>query len=79
MVHAMRPLNEGRGVNPGDSPESGRQLSKCQSPLNEGRGVNPGDRREPGLQNVHSLGAQRRPGGEPRRQVADPKHLVVKF
>ena len=39
---ALAPLNEGRGVNPGDTPGP-RQAGSGRSPLNEGRGVNPGD------------------------------------
>ena len=36
------PLNEGRGVNPGDTtPACPAEARSC--PLNEGRGVNPGD------------------------------------
>ena len=35
----MIPLNEGRGVNPGDTAPDG----DSSAPLNEGRGVNPGD------------------------------------
>ena len=39
------PLNEGRGVNPGDRSASptGRSLTCTTCALNEGRGVNPGD------------------------------------
>ena len=40
---ADQALNEGRGVNPGDS-EYGYRLSRFSKTLNEGRGVNPGDR-----------------------------------
>ena len=38
-------LNEGRGVNPGDTqPGTGRPRAAART-LNEGRGVNPGDTR----------------------------------
>ena len=36
-------LNEGRGVNPGDTTKSRPFLGCGGQPLNEGRGVNPGD------------------------------------
>ena len=37
-------LNEGRGINPGDT-ASGRTRSTWRTSLNEGRGINPGDTR----------------------------------
>ena len=37
------PLNEGRGVNPGDTVSLRCVRSLGMAPLNEGRGVNPGD------------------------------------
>ena len=37
------PLNEGRGVNPGDTRQRPRSPTGPACPLNEGRGVNPGD------------------------------------
>ena len=36
-------LNEGRGVNPGDTTASPSGSSPSGASLNEGRGVNPGD------------------------------------
>ena len=36
-------LNEGRGVNPGDTPTRPRTRCRRTGTLNEGRGVNPGD------------------------------------
>ena len=36
-------LNEGRGLNPGDTPRGPRADSRDAAPLNEGRGLNPGD------------------------------------
>ena len=39
-------LNEGRGVNPGDT-RPARQAGPSLATLNEGRGVNPGDTRAP--------------------------------
>ena len=38
-------LNEGRGVNPGDTADPQRAQRSLGVPLNEGRGVNPGDTR----------------------------------
>ena len=43
-VSCLRPLNEGRGVNPGDT-QSGPCPPGQSLSLNEGRGVNPGDTR----------------------------------
>ena len=39
-------LNEGRGVNPGDTYATIARLTGHSTPLNEGRGVNPGDTRQ---------------------------------
>ena len=64
------PLNEGRGVNPGDTASRRQARASCGS-LNEGRGVNPGDTsgsRSPSSPATRS--AQRRPGREPRRHAA---------
>ncbi len=76
---ALGALNEGRGVNPGDTrpdPCRGAMLSPA---LNEGRGVNPGDTRPDG-------GAQGRPGalnegrgvnpGDTRRRVDPGAHRL---
>ena len=41
---AVRPLNEGRGANPGDTCGRGPSAAH-RHPLNEGRGANPGDTR----------------------------------
>ena len=46
MPAAAPALNEGRGVNPGDTID-GRADPACTSTLNEGRGVNPGDTARP--------------------------------
>ena len=62
------PLNEGRGVNPGDT--SASASGSCSArPLNEGRGVNPGDTRNAETPASTSSTAQRRPGREPRRHA----------
>ena len=37
------PLNEGRGINPGDTLHRAGNLRVGRRPLNEGRGINPGD------------------------------------
>ena len=65
-------LNEGRGVNPGDT-RSLRCSSRGQLSLslNEGRGVNPGDTCSRISVNAQPAPfAQRRPGREPRRHSA---------
>ena len=36
-------LNEGRGINPGDTRRIRPQVLRHTAPLNEGRGINPGD------------------------------------
>ena len=36
-------LNEGRGLNPGDTPETNFCSTSLADSLNEGRGLNPGD------------------------------------
>ncbi len=63
-----RPLNEGRGTHPGDTPR-GRRGQSGLRPLNEGRGTHPGDtcsRRR----STRVMGpAQRRPGHAPRRHT----------
>ena len=41
------PLNEGRGVNPGDTRRTPACRAHPASSLNEGRGVNPGDTDRP--------------------------------
>ena len=71
-------LNEGRGVNPGDTGKLRRVLDK-QTSLNEGRGVNPGDTRLYALAVAPSCHAQRRPGREPRRHIAraDFRNLLL--
>ena len=59
-------LNEGRGVNPGDTCQQRHRLQAMAS-LNEGRGVNPGDTGTPSASLTLPSIAQRRPGREPRR------------
>ena len=71
-----RTLNEGRGVNPGDT-RTTRPGRRSARPLNEGRGVNPGDTHARRMGPAANVGrstkvaevnpAQRRPGREPRR------------
>ena len=39
----MKTLNQGRGVNPGDTAGTQATLAGVAGPLNQGRGVNPGD------------------------------------
>ena len=68
------PLNEGRGANPGDTGSSGRSGSPRTS-LNEGRGANPGDTGRTELEARLRVGAQRRPGREPRRHLPRPHGL----
>ena len=41
----LRPLNEGRGANPGDTSGCGDAPTGRRTSLNEGRGANPGDTR----------------------------------
>ena len=44
--NAATALNEGRGINPGDTRPSGGKFNvRCSDSLNEGRGINPGDTR----------------------------------
>ena len=45
MANGCRPLNEGRGVNPGDTTDRRSPDWGPTHTLNEGRGVNPGDTR----------------------------------
>ena len=47
FCHRAASLNEGRGVNPGDTIGAG-MVRVGHSALNEGRGVNPGDTVERG-------------------------------
>ena len=49
-------LNEGRGVNPGDTRDTPRGARRAPA-LNEGRGVNPGDTRttHPGRRSARPL------------------------
>ena len=42
MTATHNSLNEGRGINPGDTSPSARCQDRS-APLNEGRGINPGD------------------------------------
>ena len=68
---AGSPLNEGRGVNPGDPRPSSRSSGWARAALNEGRGVNPGDPLTTTVFPSMASGvAQRRPGREPRRPPA---------
>ena len=74
---AHDPLNEGRGSNPGDTPDVEAHVAALVSalaPLNEGRGSNPGDTRAVGLCRGFGVDrhAQRRPGFEPRRHQHEP-------
>ena len=59
-------LNEGRGVNPGDTARPAPR-NALRSALNEGRGVNPGDTPKDAMMSSSRDRAQRRPGREPRR------------
>ena len=43
------PLNEGRGMNPGDTPGTKEEDHGTSEALNEGRGMNPGDTSTPPL------------------------------
>ncbi len=45
IKYARIPLNEGRGINPGDTARR-TQAPPCRTALNEGRGINPGDTRD---------------------------------
>ena len=67
MSQVTTSLNEGRGVNPGDTPSTRRRHRPASRPLNEGRGVNPGDTLPKGIVYAPHMDAQRRPGREPRR------------
>ena len=60
-------LNEGRGVNPGDTAPPACRSGSGSTALNEGRGVNPGDTAPSGVATISPIPAQRRPGREPRR------------
>ena len=62
-----RALNEGRGVNPGDTRRRWSRSPPHPAALNEGRGVNPGDTVESHVTPPSVERAQRRPGREPRR------------
>ena len=65
-------LNEGRGVNPGDTPVRSSRWT-ARGTLNEGRGVNPGDTaRTAAAPGCDVQRAQRRPGREPRRHTRAP-------
>ena len=74
-VSSAGSLNEGRGVNPGDTmggTQDGRRRPTRIQPLNEGRGVNPGDTcGKSAFVRIPTVGelAQRRPGREPRRHL----------
>ena len=64
-------LNEGRGLNPGDTLASERVHGAGYEPLNEGRGLNPGDTRARACRFLYVLVvAQRRPGPKPRRHFS---------
>ena len=70
LIEARRsetPLNEGRGVSPGDTTRTGSDRTRPYPPLNEGRGVSPGDTWRAFGGVVYGRHAQRRPGREPRR------------
>ena len=56
-------LNEGREVNPGDTPRCRSRGAVRRKPLNEGREVNPGDTRGEVDANGSTPNAQRRPRG----------------
>ena len=61
-------LNEGRGMNPGDTANLPRAWwPTTRAPLNEGRGMNPGDTCSGVSAGSTPATAQRRPGDEPRR------------
>ena len=60
-------LNEGRGLDPGNTRSPAHPALHAPSPLNEGRGLDPGNTMEP-AQIVRVLAvAQRRPGPRPRQ------------
>ena len=63
-------LNEGRGINPGDTRVDRWRISHALAcPLNEGRGINPGDTTRRISVGAFPIAhcAQRRPGHQPRR------------
>ena len=64
-------LNEGRGVNPGDTQVRYAVSDSDTRSFNEGRGVNPGDISDRRMRSQSSdTIAQRRPGREPRRHAS---------
>ena len=65
------PLNEGRGANPGDTWRKRLGVEPRPAPLNEGRGANPGDTPRAMPSSSPMTTAQRRPGREPRRHLAE--------
>ena len=68
-----RPLNEGRGANPGDTHQHPCPMRRTSS-LNEGRGANPGDTSATPIIRASVMNAQRRPGREPRRHAHDSRN-----
>ena len=66
-------LNEGRGVNPGDTGPAVREAFNGVRALNEGRGVNPRDTTNAQEMDQHFFNAQRRPRCEPRRHLEDDR------
>ena len=70
------PLNEGRGVNPGDTGVIPPGPAPNPAALNEGRGVNPGDTRQadapPAVPSPLNEGRGVNPGDTPRRDADVP-------
>ena len=67
MFGSACPLNEGRGINPGDTPRRLDLARPTRESLNEGRGINPGDTSSVTTYTSSPMCAQRRPGHQPRR------------
>ena len=71
-VVGARSLNEGRGVNPGDTRRRPISEDTRPQPLNEGRGVNPGDTPRRGGDTVQRLRYNRKLWIGGVKQVAYP-------
>ncbi len=71
-----RPLNEGRGGNPGDTSRRATPIPSCGT-LNEGRGGNPGDTTVATGPWAVRTAAQRRPGRKPRRHIRNKNGLMI--
>ena len=66
---ALRTLNEGRSLNPGDTGSRAWCARAGPGTLNEGRSLNPGDTDRKSTPRPRSRRAQRRPEPKPRRHT----------